>query len=889
MSKKDKYFYQFLVVLWMVVNLVFWFWWFRPNHVVSLPMFVLMSVSLFYETTLLPSVYFFYVGKMRRPIEKEATLGLRVAMITLCVPAKESMEVIERQLEALSRVSYHHDSWILDEGDDPRVKSLAKQHGVKYFSRKGVEKYNQPGPPYQAKTKAGNVNAWINAHGGRYEFFTQLDIDHNPRPDYLDRVLGHFDDPKIAWVQAPSIYGNFGYWIARGSAEQELVLQGPLQMGFYGWSKTPFIIGSHSTYQMSAIREIGGFQPTRAEDHLDTVVLARHDYEGVFVPEPIAVGDGPEGFDTYLAQQFAWAYSMIQILFRYLPKYVSGYKKRQALQFLFAQTWYALWSTSMMILFLLPCLAVLLGKPIAQMALGEFVLRHFPVWGVALLGWFWTKKWFQPKGLTISWRGVVLHVARWPIVFLALVNVILGVEKPYMITAKGKDTGERRILTLTSQMPYLLLLAFSFLAMWVFVLRGKGGSAQGYLLFVFESILLFMLVYGVVLVSDLKRLVSDGVEARRVIQLRIKHVFVLVVLVVNFLGVSLVTVPLIAQAVTWTPLPEVLLPDSLRQEESTGVSSMPSSILTQDWRQYQPLTPEVTAVFTYSPTPTSPIEDRQDLVVLPFDHHDVALGAYDPRGFLAGVDISIQHTYVVWFLTEDLSTVVEEARVQNKFPLVSLEPWPFLIDDLSAETLLQDINNGRYDEYIRDLARRAKAQAPQTILIRWGHEMELIGLYPWSQGNPEAYISAYRRVVDTFEALGVRNVYWVWSPAGNTGAEEYYPGDDYVDYIAVTVLADYQWDQQAGFSSLRSFGTLLTEKYRLSEEFDKLLIAVEVGVSTASEDEKRQWLSEARESFSFFPELVGFLYFNDTNAHEANEYRPDWTITREVFEEVFLK
>jgi endoglucanase len=166
--------------------------------------------------------------------------------------------------------------------------------------------------------------------------------------------------------------------------------------------------------------------------------------------------------------------------------------------------------------------------------------------------------------------------------------------------------------------------------------------------------------------------------------------------------------------------------------------------------------------------------------------------------------------------------------------------------------------------------------------------MELNGLYPWGQGDPEAYISAYRRVVDTFEAFGVENVYWIWSPGGNVGAEEYYPGDNYVDYVGVTVLADYQWDQEAGFSSLRSFETLLAEKYRLSEEFDKLLIVAEVGNSMAGELEKRQWLLEARESFSSFPRLAAFLYFNDINAHETNEYRPDWTVSKEMFEEVFL-
>jgi hypothetical protein len=35
----------------------------------------------------------------------------------------------------------------------------------------------------------------------------------------------------------PSIYGNLSHWVARGTAEQELVLKGPLQQGFHGLSE----------------------------------------------------------------------------------------------------------------------------------------------------------------------------------------------------------------------------------------------------------------------------------------------------------------------------------------------------------------------------------------------------------------------------------------------------------------------------------------------------------------------------------------------------------------------------------------------------------------------------------------------------------------------------
>ena len=105
-----------------------------------------------YLLTGLPTFYWLYVGRVRRPPPTPAPPGLRVTMITLCVPSHESLEVIERQLHALVEVEYPHDSWVLDEGADPDVERLARALGVRYFTRKGVERWNQPGPPFQAKT-----------------------------------------------------------------------------------------------------------------------------------------------------------------------------------------------------------------------------------------------------------------------------------------------------------------------------------------------------------------------------------------------------------------------------------------------------------------------------------------------------------------------------------------------------------------------------------------------------------------------------------------------------------------------------------------------------------------------------------------------------------------
>jgi cellulose synthase (UDP-forming) len=471
-----------IALLWSAVTASFWLWWLRQAPSGTPWLFWPQTIALLYQTTALPSFFFYFVYRMRRPVEVPPKPGVRVALITLCVPGHESLEVIRGQLEALRRVSYEHDSWVLDEGASAEVQALAEELGVRYFTRRGIERWNEPRPPFQKATKAGNVNAWLDHIDGlqlEYEVFVQLDIDHRPRPDYLDRVLGYFSKPEVAWVQAPSVCGNLDNWAARGLAEQDMIFQGPLQMGFYGASQTPFIIGSHTAYRTVAVREIGGFQPTRAEDHLDTVVLAAHGYDGVFVPELIAVGDGPHDFRTYIRQQFAWAHSMIQIFLLRTPRLLRHYGPARALQFLACQSWYTLWSVSLLVLWATPTVALLASKPIAEVSVWKFLVYFLPVPLTSTLMWCWSRRWFQPVGLRLSWRGIVLEIARWPVVVWALVNVILGIRRPYMITPKGVPrTGGPKLLRLYG--PYLVLTLAPLAALWAHVLHNSGTPVRGY-------------------------------------------------------------------------------------------------------------------------------------------------------------------------------------------------------------------------------------------------------------------------------------------------------------------------------------------------------------------------------------------------------------------------
>src|SRR5205823_13651226 len=112
----------------------------------------------------------------------------------------------------------------------------------------------------------------------------------------------------------------------------------------------------------------------------------------------------------------------------------------------------------------------------------SFALLSLPLSLTSMAVWCWTRRWHLPPGVGLSWRGVVLHVARWPIVFWALISVILRIKHPYMITPKGQASGLPRF-SLVSQAPYLALCWVNVAAIWLYALRRNDLQAQGYMLF----------------------------------------------------------------------------------------------------------------------------------------------------------------------------------------------------------------------------------------------------------------------------------------------------------------------------------------------------------------------------------------------------------------------
>jgi len=208
------------------------------------------------------------------------------------------------------------------------------------------------------------------------------------------------------------------------------------------------------------------------------------------------------------------------------------------------------------------------------------------------------------------------------------------------------------------------------------------------------------------------------------------------------------------------------------------------------------------------------------------------------------------------------------------------------------KSLLPDIIAGKQDSYIDQWARDIKA-LPVPVMLRFAPEMNLKNL-AWSGANnggaglgPERYVTAFRHVHDRFKAAGVNNVVWVWTPVKWGLPFEpwnhytnYYPGDKYVDVIA---MDEYNWGKTQSWSNWQSFNELYWQLYsELTCLYpDKPLMIGEFS-SAEKGGEKAAWIKEAFATIKEqYPKIKAFIWFNvDNRTKTVNQVleNSDWRI-----------
>ncbi|MFG2945545.1 glycosyltransferase family 2 protein [Streptomyces adustus] len=325
-----------------LLSLVLLGWLLRPEHWTSrdypafswlpaLDVVMLVSIGLiefFRCMNVLSNAHATLVARDPVPVVPET--GTRVAFLTSFVPGKEPLEMVTRTLEAAVRLRHRGllHVWLLDEGDDPDVKAVCARLGVHHFSRKGVEKWNQAKGPHRAKTKHGNYNAWLDAHGDAYDYFASVDTDHVPLPNYLERMLGFFRDPDVGFVIGPQVYGNYDTFVTKAAESQQFLFHALIQRAgnFYG---APMFVGTSNAVRIRTLKQIGGLYDSITEDMATGFEIHRHrnpatgrKWRSVYTPDVLAVGEGPNAWTDFFTQQLRWSRGTYETI---LKQYWKGF------------------------------------------------------------------------------------------------------------------------------------------------------------------------------------------------------------------------------------------------------------------------------------------------------------------------------------------------------------------------------------------------------------------------------------------------------------------------------------------------------------------------------------------------------------------------------------
>jgi cellulose synthase/poly-beta-1,6-N-acetylglucosamine synthase-like glycosyltransferase len=240
-------------------------------------------------------------------------------VVTIQLPIYNEMYVAERLIDAVCTVDYPRDRLeiqVLDDSTDEttQIAELAvrrqAQRGVdiKYLHRTDRRGF-----------KAGALDAGLRQARG--EFVAIFDADFIPGPEFLQKTINHFVNPKVAMVQARWGHVNQDYSLL--TKIQAIMLDGHFVLEHGGRNRSGCFFNFNGTagiWRRAAIVDAGGWQHDTLTEDLDLSYRAQlRGWKFVFVPDLVVPAEVPVEMNSFKSQQHRWAKGSIQTCRKLLP------------------------------------------------------------------------------------------------------------------------------------------------------------------------------------------------------------------------------------------------------------------------------------------------------------------------------------------------------------------------------------------------------------------------------------------------------------------------------------------------------------------------------------------------------------------------------------------
>lgn len=240
--------------------------------------------------------------------------------VTVQLPVYNEPYVLQRLVDAVVHLEYPRhllEIQILDDSTDATT-TLAAQLVARY-QREGW-RLHLLHRPQRAGFKAGALAEGLRVATG--EFVAIFDADFVPPPDFLQRTLPFFHDPRVGMVQARWGHLNRSYSLL--TLAQALGIDGHFWVeqtarNGAGWFMN--FNGSGGIWRRCTIDESGGWQGDTLTEDLDLSYRAQlRGWRLKFVPHVVCPAELPVQMSGVKSQQHRWAKGSIQTALKLLPR-----------------------------------------------------------------------------------------------------------------------------------------------------------------------------------------------------------------------------------------------------------------------------------------------------------------------------------------------------------------------------------------------------------------------------------------------------------------------------------------------------------------------------------------------------------------------------------------
>jgi cellulose synthase/poly-beta-1,6-N-acetylglucosamine synthase-like glycosyltransferase len=407
--------------------------------------FAILAILSFYGLHRYVMVFLFHKYQKNKPAPKSRFE--RLPHVTVQIPAYNEMYVIERVIDSVCGFDYPSDLLdvqVLDDSTD-ETQTIAR-NSVDRWRAAGVDiEYIHRND--RTGFKAGALENGLRTAKG--EFVAIFDVDFVPDPDFLQKSVHYFADPKVGMVQGRWEHLNRNYSFL--TRTQAIFLDGHFMLESF----TRYLSGRFFNFNGTAgilrrktIEDAGGWQHDTLTEDLDLSYRAQmRGWKFIFVPDLTVPAELPVEINSFKSQQCRWAKGAMQTCKKVLVQVLKGDfdagEKLESWYHLTGNVTYPLMVILSLILF--PAMIIryqqgwfqLLTLDLPLFILSFSSVSTFYITSQKALHKDWLKRIVYLPGLMAVGIGMTIPGAK------AVLEGALGVKSPFVRTPKFSVEGNK--------------------------------------------------------------------------------------------------------------------------------------------------------------------------------------------------------------------------------------------------------------------------------------------------------------------------------------------------------------------------------------------------------------------------------------------------------------